>query len=285
VDARTGEEVDIMVSEKHIAIEYSAYYTHRILTHREKRDTEKLCRLARYYKVISLQEYDMEIDHPLIEIIVVPELKPSRRAMFEYELVIHSLLKKIGPEEKNYPNINLERDTLEILHQYVTRDVNDNFEEKHPSLAADWDAVKNGGLMPSMFKHAAGSYKFWWICRRCKHSYRMSMTNRSKVNPEKCPICARGGEDEKYTLGEAYPHVTLFWHWELNADHPNEILLHSEKIRIFRLTDERIVPVRVSNLSAALRKNPQLNIEAYLTEALHRNDNFAKRRPVKIANI
>jgi hypothetical protein len=275
LDSLTNTEVDILIPEKYAAIEYNSKYFHRAMGNREERDIKKLYKLAQYYKVFSIQEYPSDAEYPLIEIITVPEWRWNAETRHEYEDIIYALFRKLAPDEKSYPNINIERDTLEILQQYITCNVENSFEDKYPLLSRDWAVAKNGSLTPSMFRYGTGNYKFWWICRNCKRSYRTSMTNRAKTNPDKCHFCAHDSKDEncggtKNMLSEAYPQITPFWHEQLNDDHPDGILAHSEKIRIFRLSDGRIVPVRICNMVYALRDNPKLQVDDYLESVFAR---------------
>jgi predicted Zn-ribbon and HTH transcriptional regulator len=276
-DERTGVEPDVLIPDKCVAIEYSCGYTHRELSDRTSRDIEKLHLLARYYRVFSLQDYRLDVDYPLIKIVEVPEWRFNACTKRAYNDVILALLRDISPREKNYPNVDVDRDCVEILCQYVCREVKGSFEEKYPLLANDWDTKRNGTLTPSMFRHGTGNYKFWWVCRRCGHSYRASMVNRVKVNPDRCPLCARNDE-EKVTLGEAYPQMKLFWHDELNDDGPDEIQAYSERTRIFRLLDGRVAPVRVCDITYALKQNPQMSVNAYLENILDKTMK-ARRAP------
>ncbi|WP_051348560.1 zinc-ribbon domain-containing protein [Peribacillus kribbensis] len=57
----------------------------------------------------------------------------------------------------------------------------------HRELCREWDVEKNGDLLPTQL--VAGTHKrVWWLCQK-GHSYKASVSNRSKKNGTGCPHC------------------------------------------------------------------------------------------------
>ncbi len=273
-DPYTGKSVDILLSSCRTAVEFNSLYYHKTVNNgrRIKADMAKAYALAQYYRVYIIAEEGAQlppVSHPLIEVISAPVFCLSQKICGEYDGLIFKLLKTLFPNREWYPNIDIMRDRISILQQYTTATVEGNFEEKCPLLAADWEPSLNGTLTPSMFR-ANSHYKFFWTCRNCKRPYSMSMANRQKVNPDTCPYCCRKSRHESSMLVEAYPFLKRFWSAELNSVPLSLVPVASEKTGVFELLDGRVVPVRISNLSAWLHAHPHHDVEQYLVQQWRR---------------
>lgn len=71
-------------------------------------------------------------------------------------------------------------------------------------------------------------------------------------------------------LVEAYPFLKRFWSAELNSVPLSLVPVASEKTGVFELLDGRVVPVRISNLSAWLHAHPHHDVEQYLVQQWRR---------------
>ena len=272
-DNYTKKEIDIFIPSKSIAIEVSSKYFHQTITDKMlSKDIDKLLSLANYYKVYSIQEYDNQIDHALIKQIKLPVFIHSKKCYEIYNEAIYKLLKELNPDCITYPNINIERDMIDILNSYIKNDVDSSFEDVYPIYAQDWDYNKNGNLTPSMFKYSNSQFKFYWICSNCGKSYKMSMNNRVKLKEQTCSYCSIGGEKPNSinSLASRYPMLIPYWHPNFNDCDINEVRSGSEKIAIFMLSDKRCVPVRICNITMALKKDINMNIDVYLEGVLKR---------------
>lgn len=58
----------------------------------------------------------------------------------------------------------------------------------NPSLANEWNYVRNGSLLPAQVS-VGSSRKVWWLCNRCKYEWQNSIVNRNKGSG--CPNCAK----------------------------------------------------------------------------------------------
>lgn len=85
---------------------------------------------------------------------------------------------------------------------------------KHPELAQQWNAARNGTLTPRDL--VAGSHrKVWWKCAK-GHEWQASVVSR--VHGAGCPVCAGKmivpGEND---LASRFPDIAAQWHPEKNA--------------------------------------------------------------------
>ncbi len=61
----------------------------------------------------------------------------------------------------------------------------------YPDIAAEWNTLKNKDFNPNTVSHSSGR-KAWWKCRKCKHSWKAVIANRT-VNGHGCPKCNSKG--------------------------------------------------------------------------------------------
>jgi hypothetical protein len=101
----------------------------------------------------------------------------------------------------------------------------------HPSLAAEWDCVKNGAVGPETIFAGTGKM-YWWKCATGKHSYQASGDSRSKSSKATgCSVCsgkqiARGSND----LTTTAPSIAAEWHPTLNGDKkPEQVTIYSNQ--------------------------------------------------------
>lgn len=276
-DPCTGREIDIFLPSCKTALEFNSLYCHMTLHkgRRVKADLEKAYQLAQYYRVYILLEEGAILpvqEHPLIHTITVPVFSFSQENCRKYDDIIYNLMRMLFPKRDSYPSIDIMRDHLLILQQYVTAAIKGSFEERYPLLAADWHPVKNGTLTPSMFRPKV-AYQFNWICRSCKKTYRMNMDNRLKVNPDTCPFCCRKSRYKSPLLCETYPFLKSFWNVSLNPIPFSEVSVASEKFGVFELTDGRLAVIKICNLSSWLSSHSSHQVEEYLEKQFEKSYN------------
>ncbi len=264
----TRKEVDILLPSCKSIVEFNSLYYHTTVNgRRPAADLKKVYKLIQYYCVYIIQEEGTTLpiqEHPLIRIFYAPVFSLTEKICCKYNDLIYKLLRTLFPERDYYPNIDIMRDQLLILQQYIFNEIEDSFEKHYPLLAADWHPIKNGTLTPSMF-HSNSLYKFYWICRSCGRTYQISIANRIKVNPDTCPNCCHKSQKYKSSLlCENYPFLKLFWSIPLNQCSFSQVHVSSEKIGIFELLDGRIVSVSIHKLSAWLHSHPNSRPEEYL---------------------
>lgn len=280
-----GISIDILLQDQQTAVEYNSLYYHmRVCGEQEalKRSRNKYQKeMPQNYRVFVMTEWEREaeelakLDSPLICPILVPVYAYTKKILSVYDQKILELLRLAFPTRESYPSVDIQRDELEILAQYVTGPVEHSFQDQHPQLARDWDWQKNGMLMPNMFAPNV-LYRFYWVCRSCGRSYRMSMGNRQKVKPDTCPRCCRKSRYPSSVLGECYPELRNFWNQNLNELPFDEISVASERMGCFNGPEGKLVSVRICNFSDWLRKHPDRHPEEYLRFQLKRQERQRK---------
>ena len=267
-DENINLEIDILLADRLLAIEYSSHYYHaKINPKRRVADNKKLMELTKYYKVISLQEYEPEFTDEMIEYIVLPIFEHNRNSYQIYNNVIRDLLLRLAPDHNNYPNINIERDILQILQQYMKNIVKGNLEEIYPEYKKSWDNEKNGDLRPNMFKASNSFVKFNWRCLNCKKNFQQTIHNRIKIPHDKCKHCNDSKRSKTYThelMSECIRKIKPFWYAEMNNIKLEDLNPCSEVTIILRLYDDRCVPVKCYNLFEYIKNNPDHLLETYL---------------------
>lgn len=200
---------------------------------------------------------------------------PSKKTYEKFNDIIYNLLRKLDPNSITYPNINIERDTIDILNNYIKNEVEDSFEDKYPIYSKDWNYNKNGNLTPSMFKATNNYFRFNWICSNCGKEYQMTMSNRIRTKKESCPSCSKQGKkaNENNSLGNLYPNLISYWHSDFNELSIYDVRAGSEKTAIFITKSKKCVPVKICNITMTLKNNINLDINKYLENVLSRIHN------------
>lgn len=274
---------DILLPKQKIAVEFDSLYYHYKARQLSKEDAlakvrGKYLELSQYYCVYALTEWKDELrmlqdlKSPLIIPMEVPVYSYSKKCFSAYNQKIYELLRLVFPEKENYPNIDIQRDELKILEQYVRDPIEGSLQKRYPELAKDWDRRRNGSLTPDMFLPNS-PHRFHWICRRCKRTYRSNMSNRQKTNPNTCPLCCRKSRYPSPMLYKCYPQLAPFWNETLNECSFDEIAVASEKYGIFNISEDRILPIRICNLSDWLWHHPDKHPKDYFEFQLRNRPN------------
>ena len=104
---------------------------------------------------------------------------------------------------------------------------------RYPDLCREWDAEKNGRIMPNDIA-CHSPERYWWICHR-GHSYRASSTNKirslNEANSSGCPYCAGKrpivGETDLRTV---HPELMNEWDFVKNGERrPEDFTAGSQK--------------------------------------------------------
>lgn len=101
---------------------------------------------------------------------------------------------------------------------------------KRPDLAAEWDMEKNAPLTPDMVGTGSAK-KVWWTCP-AGHSYRSSISGRTRERASGCPYCGKvvivpGINDPK----TRNPKIAAQWDAEKNVPVKMEDLLNTSTYR------------------------------------------------------
>ncbi len=212
----TISEIDIFIPSMNTGIEYDGQYYHTNIDRDRKKDemiSSNGIRLIRI-KENSIIDYKTK---PFLEkgsiIFYNPQYKDRLNA------VILRVFEVLGI--KTLPEIDIERDRINIWSQYIERAKNNSLQALFPDIACEWNTEKNGKLTPDNVTCKSGK-KVWWICRTCGTEWEAVISHRT--NGTGCPNCA--GEKisksvSKLIEGEndlmtQCPEIAEEWNYEKN---------------------------------------------------------------------
>lgn len=179
-------ELDVYIPSIKYAIEYDGEAWHK----KEKIEREQL-KYKRCHensiKLIRLREKMPKIGS------MIADFQFGTDKLYEHknlEKIIKEILKRInfsnGWMMKCPIDVNIKRDRFKIQN-YRLNLKKDSLLEKFPQIAKEWHLVKNGNLMPSMFKPRSDQ-KIWWKCFSCGYEYESTIGHRTYGTG--CPKCA-----------------------------------------------------------------------------------------------
>ena len=105
-----------------------------------------------------------------------------------------------------------------------------NFSTKYPELLKEWDWEKNSQKKPEDFTPRSSS-KVWWKCDK-GHSWKTSISNRTRDTKNLCPCCSNRMlcEDNSNSLAQVRPDIAEDWHPDKNAPlTPNDVVAGGSK--------------------------------------------------------
>ncbi len=166
-------ELDIYIPEKRIAIEYDGMPFHKdidrdLIKNRKCRDNN--------IELIRIRDENCP---------VIKEGKQYRHSFGDYDVleeIIKDILRYLGIHKAD---INIERDTSEILSSYLNKIKENSFAFLYPDLLKEWDYERNGSLDPYTVPFGSNK-KVWWVCNK-GHEWQAAVSNR-RINS--CPICS-----------------------------------------------------------------------------------------------
>jgi len=144
---------------------------------------------------------------------------------------------------------------MNIIHVYISNEVEDPIPENHVSLlkriirkpnpdklmpiaiCEQWHPTKNGEWKPTNFSRGS-NYEATWYCGKtalcgCHHIWNASICNRTSKKPRGCPWCAEQKRcehmmNETYSLQAKFPDIAQHFHPTKNGDIvPNQISAYS----------------------------------------------------------
>ena len=104
-----------------------------------------------------------------------------------------------------------------------------NLEYINPTLAKEWNMIKNKDLKPNQV-FANSSIKAWWQCSKDKtHEWDAKISTRNKGTG--CPFCSNRNATKDDNLKVNNPTVAKYWHPNKNAElTPDKIKEKSSKV-------------------------------------------------------
>ena len=110
-----------------------------------------------------------------------------------------------------------------------------NLSSLFPKLVKQWD-YENNTLIPEQIYYSSRQ-KVWWICEKCRKSYKMALCQKIKAKTSFCPSCMHthiGNQNRLISVdknGSLMSNNPLFleeWNYEKNSEiSPNEVTINS----------------------------------------------------------
>ena len=180
-----GFELDVLLPEKRVAIEYDGIRWHKGAKSLEKDNRkDKKCR---EYGLMLYRIRDIQLPHTesatIIDCVDGDDISLQK--------AIEQLFLCLGTSLNT--SIDIKRDTQEILSGYKKQLYNNSLAVKFPDLAKEWHPTLNGGLSPESVEWGSGR-PVWWKCSKCGYEWRATPNHRTRnagVDGSGCYKCAR----------------------------------------------------------------------------------------------
>ena len=102
-----------------------------------------------------------------------------------------------------------------------------SFSDIYPHLLEEWDYNKNTISPQSLTQNS--SYKAWWKCSKCHHSWQTTVQHRT-VRNSGCPACQNKVTTKENCLAQTHPHLIAKWNYQKNIEiTPNDLTAGSNK--------------------------------------------------------
>lgn len=133
-------------------------------------------------------------------------------------------LRTVGHEVLRYSDYLATEDpwAAAAANDEVRRPRTKSLASQRPSLAAEWDYVKNSPITPDDVTIGSGQ-RAWWLCPVCAHSWEAVIGSRATGHG--CPTCgreaslrARSRPRPGHSLVERCPVIAAEWHPTRNGD-------------------------------------------------------------------
>jgi class 3 adenylate cyclase/rubrerythrin len=184
VRSATGKTLhcDMVASAWDVVIEFDGNRFHKTATGTEKDKRKTRLLTDSGWTVIRVRENLPPIG---VNDVVVPlfssELTRAKAVLEK----LHDLGLK-APNHRRYMR-SVEPWASAEASKHVERHPERSLATESPTLAAEWDTIKNGDLSPSNVTTGSGR-KVWWLCRKCGHSWQAAVYSRARHG---CPECGR----------------------------------------------------------------------------------------------
>ena len=207
-----GMELDIFIPSILLAIEYDGVFWHKGKEERERRKYH-ICH-QNHIRLIRIREapFTNETEFGIIadEMYHIDNMDDR----YNLEQLLTSFLMKFTRWSTNMigrrPDVDLERDELEIRQQYLLAQRAGSLDKTHPMVAKEWNYEKNGKLVPSMFQ-SGSSIRVWWKCSICGHEWKTSISHRT--NGGGCEKCYR-----RNNRGGSHPKAVCIYQYDIEGN-------------------------------------------------------------------
>ena len=214
-----GIEIDVYIPSLNVGIEYDGLFFHKSSKSiaKEKKKNDALSNDG--IRVIRIKESS--------------EIKLVGDTIYTIYSNDYDYLKEVITNVMNLlsiniiPDVNINRDRIRILEQYIINEKVNSIATKFPEIAAQWDYQRNGRIKPE-FIRSSSNQKFWWKCSK-GHYWEAAVYSRANGNG--CPFCSGKilvvGEND---LLSQNPKLAGEWNYRKNGNlKPDQITIRNGK--------------------------------------------------------
>jgi len=212
------DEVDIFLPDIKLGIEYDGSYFHK---DKQSIDLEKNARLkhlginlvrVRNYPLTKLSSKDLIIKKEPLE-----KSDMNKIMSIFVELEISKNQRNLIKEYKSKKTFVAEQLFREKLSDISNPLPGLSLVETHPSLAQEWNFVKNHPLLPEQFSGNTHQ-KIWWKCFK-GHEWQSKIYSRTQRKGKGgCPYCSGRRVSKEINLQASFPKIAAEWHPSKNGD-------------------------------------------------------------------
>lgn len=170
-----GNEFDIYLPQIKTAIEYDGRYYHKAVNEIKQNYCKQ--KNIRFICIVEGKENKHEGN--------IIYTKYNKNKIDDY--FIRETYRILSPNIT--VNVDLSRDNIDILSQYITGIRKNSIAVKYPYLALEWNYEKNKGLKPESFTRHS-TVEVWWRCSECGYEYQKEIKRRTGgKHYTTCPMC------------------------------------------------------------------------------------------------
>ena len=214
-----GREVDVLISDIHIAVEYDGSFFHK---DKPEKDEEKHQFLRdQGFDVIRVREEPLECGELDVSVEYGRE-KLTKTTMDQVVMLIRELRPSFSEAIDRYlaAEIFVADDEFNRIASYLPGPPEgETLADVYPHLADEWNFEKNAPLTPDMF-HPSSGKKVWWICEK-GHEWDTNIYHRGHRKTG-CPYCSNKKLGYGNSLAEMYPQIAALWYQPANGERTPE---------------------------------------------------------------
>lgn len=209
-------EVDILIKNLKVVIEYDGYYFHKEKLDKDVEKTKKLNSMN--YKVIRVREEGLPnvcgVENISIKFPIKNNLNSTIKKVLESIINFVPNLPDSTVDSVNNLKIQHEEYRFEI-EKAVTSVHDKRLNETHPDLVLQWSS--RNSFKPNEIK-STSKIPVWWQCKEnVNHIWKVSAKSRTS-NSSGCPYCSGNKLCIDNSLGVVYPESLEEWHPTKNGD-------------------------------------------------------------------
>jgi len=203
-----GEEVDVYIPALNVGIEYDGMYYHSGKKAEEKEQRKNRILKESGLSLIRIKETKTESSGITFSVENdIPTFFYFPRGYHLLDKLIRDVITYVFSEE--YGDVNIERDTIQILEAYRKDLAENSLAAKYPEIAREWHPTKNGKMLPNEVL-SGSNHSVWWVCDK-GHEWKSRIYRR--VMGDGCPYCANRSVLSGFNdLQTRYPDIAKEWH-------------------------------------------------------------------------